>query len=123
MKPTRSNPPLSTGNLLPGLTGESPPDKTKELVSILLNQPGLRIERIVSTGQTSPPDLWYDQPQSEWVLLVSGAALLRIDGESSPRHLATGDWINLPAHCRHRVEWTDPEQQTVWLALHYSEPD
>lgn len=123
MKPTRSNPPPSTGNLLSGLSGKSPPDNAEELVSILLNQAGLRIECIVSTGQASPPDLWYDQARPEWVLVVSGEALLQIEGETSPRHLYAGDWINLPAHCRHRVEWTDPAQATVWLALHYAEPD
>lgn len=121
MKPTRDNPSPRTGNLLPGPTGGEAHDRTKELVSVLLSRPGLRVEHIVSAGQASPPGFWYDQPQPEWVLLVSGTALLRIEDEASPRHLAAGDWIDLPAHCRHRVEWTTPECPTVWLALHYTE--
>lgn len=90
-----------------------------EVFEELLARPGLSIERIVSTGQASPPGFWYDQPDGEWVLLLSGAARLWLEGESSPRSLVAGDWIDLPPHCRHRVEWTDPDHPTVWLAVHY----
>lgn len=80
---------------------------------------GLRLERIVSTGQTSPPGFWYDQDQAEFVLLVAGAATLRIEAEAQPRHLVAGDWLVLPPHCRHRVEWTQADPPTIWLAAHY----
>ena len=90
-----------------------------EVVEALLSQPGLRIERIVSHGQASPPGFWYDAPQGEWVLLVSGAALLRFADEAEPRRLGPGDFIDIAAHRRHRVEWTDPARPTVWLAVHY----
>lgn len=94
-----------------------------EIFETLLAAPGCRIERIVSTGQASPPGFWYDQPGGEWVMLVAGAARLRIEGETAARTLAPGDWLDLPAHCRHRVEWTAPDRQTVWLAVHYGTSD
>ena len=93
-----------------------------ELVTRLLERPGLQIERIVSTGQASPPGFWYDEPDGEWVLLLSGEARLLIEREAQPRFLKAGDWLNLPPHCRHRVEWTAPDQQTVWLAVRYRDP-
>lgn len=90
-----------------------------ERFDALLSRPGLRIERIVSAGQASPPGFWYDQPAGEWVVLLAGEARLRIEGEAQARTLAPGDWIHLPPHCRHRVEWTAPGRQTIWLAVHY----
>jgi cupin 2 domain-containing protein len=57
------------------------------------------------------------------VLLVSGRARLEIEGERVERALGPGDYLFLPAHCRHRVAWTDPGQATVWLALHFSPRD
>lgn len=88
----------------------------------LLARPGLRIERIVSTGQASPPDFWYDQPQGEWVAVLQGAALLRFADEPEPRRLTPGDWVDIAPHRRHRVEWTDTHGPTVWLAVHYTRP-
>lgn len=93
-----------------------------EAFSELFSRPGLRIERIVSTGQASPPDFWYDQPQGEWVAVLQGAALLRFADEPEPRRLAPGDWVDIAPHRRHRVEWTDPDGPTVWLAVHYNSP-
>ncbi len=90
-----------------------------EVFSELLVQPGLTIERIVSTGQASPPDFWYDQADDEWVLLLSGEAMLRLEEEVEARHLSAGDYLHLPAHCRHRIDWTHPDQPTIWLAVHY----
>ena len=87
----------------------------------LFAQPGLRIERIVSTGQASPPDFWYDQPGGEWVLLLQGEAGLALEGEAGVRHLVPGDFLHLPPHLRHRVAWTAAGQVTVWLAIHYDE--
>jgi len=86
----------------------------------LLQRPGLRIERIVSTGQCSPPDFWYDQAEGEWVIVLQGAARLRFADESEARALQTGDFIDIAPHRRHRVDWTDPTQTTVWLAVFYS---
>ncbi len=92
----------------------------QEVVDILLERPGLRIERIVSTGQATPEGEWYDQETDEFVLLVEGAARLRIAGEAEDRELGPGDWIMLPAHCRHRVTWTRSDPSTVWLAIFVS---
>ncbi len=107
---------LPTGNLHTNLPARRQPD---EIFEALLTRPGMRIERIVSTGQVTPADEWYDQDTDEWVLLVSGAACLRIDGEGKDRALAPGDWIHLPARCRHRVTWTQADPPTVWLAVHF----
>jgi cupin 2 domain-containing protein len=93
------------------------PDAT-EHVDTLVTLAGMRIERIVSTGQASPPDFWYDQDGPEWVLVLSGSAGLLIAGEAAPRRLIAGDYALIPAHVRHRVEWTDPTVPTVWLAVH-----
>jgi cupin 2 domain-containing protein len=88
-----------------------------EQVDRLLARPGLRIERIVSTGQASPPGFWYDQPEDEWVVVLKGRAALVIEGEAE-RVLAPGDFVFLPAHRRHRVAWTAADEPTVWLAVH-----
>ena len=104
------------GNLFAGIDEEK---RDEELLTTLAERPGGRIERIVSTGQASPPGFWYDQDWGEWVVLLTGAARLRLAEEAEARQLAPGDWVDIPAHCRHRVEWTDPDQPTVWLAVHY----
>lgn len=89
-----------------------------ELFETLLERPGMRMERIVSTGQSTPPGEWYDQSHDEWVLLLTGSACLQIEGESTPLLLRPGDYLLLPARCRHRVEWTEQNATTVWLACH-----
>lgn len=104
------------GNLFAGIGGGK---GREELLTLLAERPGVRVERIVSTGQASPPGFWYDQDWGEWVVLLTGAARLRLAEEAEARRLAPGDWVDIPAHCRHRVEWTDPDQPTVWLAVHY----
>jgi cupin 2 domain-containing protein len=91
----------------------------EEAVHVLAETPGVRIERIVSTGQVTPPGEWYDSPREEWVVLVAGAARLRFEGEAAERALGPGDWLRISAHARHRVEWTDPARPTVWLAVHF----
>lgn len=97
-----------------------PTAASAEEFSELLARPGLTIERIVSTGQASPPDFWYDQPQGEWVAVLQGEALLRFADEPEPRRLGPGDWADIAPHRRHRVEWTAPDRPTVWLAVHYA---
>jgi len=96
-----------------------PDARSAERVEALLTRDGMRIERIVSHGQASPPDFWYDQAEGEWVVLLSGAAQLRFADESAPRLLAPGDWIDIAPHRRHRVDWTHPTAPTVWLAVFY----
>jgi cupin 2 domain-containing protein len=91
----------------------------KELIEPVVSSDAIRIERIVSRGHVSPPDFWYDQDTHEWVLLIAGAARLRIADQDEPIALAPGDHLNIPAHVRHRVDWTDPDRPTIWLAVHY----
>jgi cupin 2 domain-containing protein len=96
-----------------------PPASAEEQFTGLLTAPGLRIERIVSTGQASPPGFWYDQDIAEWVLLLQGEAGLQIAGEPTARRLRAGSYLHLPAHCRHRVEWTSTDPPAIWLAVHH----
>lgn len=103
-------------NLFTGL-----PDgpEAEERFETLLERPGVRIERIVSSGQSSPPGFWYDQPHAEWVAVLKGEALLRFADEQLPRRLGPGDFMLIEAHRRHRVEATSDTEPTVWLALHF----
>jgi cupin 2 domain-containing protein len=101
------------------LFAEVPDPWPEELFQTLLSAPGVRVERIVSRGHASPEGFWYDQDDHEWVVLLSGAARLRFEGEEA-MDLVPGSFVNIPAHKRHGVEWTDPEQTTVWLAIHYA---
>jgi len=108
------------GNLFAGPSRKA----AAEAVETLVSSPAVRIERIVSTGQASPPGFWYDQDWGEWVMVLSGSAGLRFAGEAEPRRLGPGDHVAIPAHARHWVEWTDPGRPTVWVAVHFqSEPD
>ena len=91
-----------------------------EHVTELLSRRGFKIERIVSRGQASPPDFWYDQDRDEWVIILTGSAGLRFQGEATARTLHAGDYVTIPAHTRHRVDWTDAEHPTIWLAIHFS---
>jgi cupin 2 domain-containing protein len=105
---------MKSGNLFSGIPGQL----EAELFQPLWRTDAFRLERIISAGQATPAGEWYDQEEDEFVVLLSGAAGLRVEGETAVRELRPGDWVLLPAHARHRVEWTDPGQKTVWLALH-----
>jgi cupin 2 domain-containing protein len=105
---------IETDNLFDHIPGELP----DELVEEIFRTKACRIERIVSRGQASPPGFWYDQETDEWVLLAKGSATLRIaDGRAIT--LVPGDYLLIPRHTRHRVERTDPQGETVWLAVHF----
>lgn len=96
-----------------------PQQLPEELVDNLAASGQVRIERIVSRGHRSPPGFWYDQDQQEWVVLLKGRASLLIDGKDAPVVLMPGDYLNIPAHVRHRVESTSTTEDTVWLAVFY----
>jgi cupin 2 domain-containing protein len=106
-----------TPNLFAGLPSAALAD---EQFATILQRPGLRIERIVSTGQASPENFWYDQEEGEWVVLLQGEAKLRFADEADARHLRAGDCIDIAAHRQHRVDWTTPDGATVWLAVFYA---
>jgi cupin 2 domain-containing protein len=93
-----------------------------ELFTLLAEGRGFRIERIVSAGHGSPEGFWYDQEQNEWVLLVSGSAVLSVEKDSGTEQIAlkSGDYLLIPAHQRHRVESTSLTEKTIWLAIYFS---
>lgn len=102
-----------TRNLLSATAASAAAERSEPLLA----GAGIRLERILSLGQASPDGFWYDQEEVEWVAVLSGRARLAIAGEPAERWMGPGDAVFLPAHCRHRVTWTDPDQPTVWLAL------
>jgi cupin 2 domain-containing protein len=106
-------------DLMLNLLRDLPDAREAEVAETLFAASGLHVERIVSLGQASPPGFWYDQNEAEWVLLLAGAARLRFEDEGADRVLAPGDHITIAPHRRHRVEWTDPDTPTVWLAVFY----
>jgi cupin 2 domain-containing protein len=101
------------------LFADLPKQLPEELVTTLLDASGVRIERIVSQGHASPPGLWYDQGQHEWVVVLKGAA--RLQFEDGMVEMKPGDSINIPAHKKHRVDWTTPDEPTIWLGVRYGE--
>src|SRR5262245_33535830 len=105
---------MTAGNLFAGVPDRLP----EELLEVLWQTPGVRVERIVSRCHASPVGFWYDQDADEWVLLLTGSAGLRVEGRPEVQVLRPGDYLVLPAHVKHRVEWTDGACDTVWLAVH-----
>ncbi len=95
-----------------------PDSLPEELIEVLAKSDSVRIERIVSQGHATPEGEWYDQEHNEWVVLLSGTAYLLVEGQSQPVVMKPGDYQLLPAHFRHRVEWTDPDVNSIWLAIH-----
>ncbi|MCH7548676.1 MAG: cupin domain-containing protein [Candidatus Krumholzibacteriota bacterium] len=96
------------------------PGGSGEHVEKLIDSAGVRIERIVSHGHASPEGFWYDQDENEWVVLLAGAARLRFESDNKTIELGPGDHVNIPAHTRHRVDWTQPDTDTIWLAVFYA---
>jgi cupin 2 domain-containing protein len=96
-----------------------PAELHNELFEELLTGKSFRVERIVSRGHASNECFWYDQDENEWVILLHGSAGLRFEGKEELVVMHPGDYVQIPQHCKHRVEWTDPDQETVWLAVYY----
>ena len=95
------------------------PDKiSSEIFQTILESDNVRIERIVSKGHTSPEQGWYDQEENEWVAVLQGHGVIEFK-DGSPKELKPGDYLNIPAHTLHKVSWTDPNIETVWLAVFY----
>ncbi len=90
----------------------------EEIFELLINNDTVTIERIISKGQKSSDSDWYDQKKNEWVIILRGKAVLSFEDQASVQ-LNEGDYINIPAHKKHRVAWTDPDNETIWLAVHY----
>lgn len=107
---------------VPNLVEGIPPEPADEWFDVLVDDGTVTIERIVSRGHRSPEAGWYDQDRDEWVMVVRGGAVLLFD-DGERLALGPGDWVDIPAHRRHRVEWTEPDEPTVWLAVHRAPPE
>ncbi len=92
---------------------------SKEIFEKLAGTNAFKLERILSKGQATPAGEWYDQEKSEWVLLLKGSAAIRFENEAEIIELHPGDYLTIAPHQKHRVEWTDKQEPTVWLALHF----
>ena len=95
-----------------------PEDADKEIFENLIDSGSVKVERIISRGQASPPAGWHDQDQAEWVMILQGEAIISVEHDRD-YHLVAGSYLNIPAHTRHRVKWTIPKTETIWLAIHY----
>jgi cupin 2 domain-containing protein len=107
------------GNSITNIFDELPQHLPNELVQTLIRAADVRVERIISHGHASPADFWYDQPQHEWVIVLKGAA--RLQFEDAMVEMKPGDYINIPACKKHRVDWTTPDEPTVWLGVRYKD--
>lgn len=106
---------------MPNLFLDLPDDLSVEVIETLAAGRNVRVERIVSRGQSSPVGFWYDQDQAEWVVVLKGESKLLIEGETEAIHLRVGDHCLIPAHQKHRVEWTSPDGPTIWLAVFFGD--
>ena len=106
---------MDHGNIFSKIPNQLPGEIFEEIIS----SKTCKIERIISKGHSSPDGYWYDQEKNEWVIVLRGRAQLRFKDHDEVIEFGPGDYINLPAHCKHRVEWTDPNEETIWLAVHY----
>ena len=104
---------------LKNLFSNLPQSLPNELVEVLASNQHVRIERIVSHGHGSPEGFWYDQGEHEWVVVIKGEAKLLFENLNEPLHVKCGDHVLIPAHKKHRVEWTTPDEPTVWLAVFF----
>ena len=101
---------------MPNILSSIPESLSRELIESLLDTGNVRIERIVSRGHRSPEIGWYDQDEDEWVLVLEGSGLIAFE-DGADILLEKGDYLNIPAHVKHRVAWTDPTRDTIWLAV------
>lgn len=104
---------------MPNLFSPLVASRDSEVFETLVETGSLRLERIVSTGHSSPPGEWYDQDRDEWVALLSGSATLRFEDPNELVQLSPGDWLLIPARRRHRVEATATDSESIWIALHF----
>ena len=95
-----------------------PEDISNEIFSELVRGDNIKIERIVSHGHASPASGWYDQAEHEWVAVLKGAAKIAFENGEEV-HLTAGSYLTIPAHTKHKVTWTTPDTETIWLAVHY----
>jgi len=95
-----------------------PQNLQDEVFEVLVNSEQVSIERIVSYGHSSAQGEWLCQQKNEWVIILKGEAKLLLEGQT-PIKMIVGDFLSIPAHTKHRVDWTSPNEETIWLAVHY----
>ena len=105
--------------MIKNMFADIPNDLKEEVFETLLDSPDLKLERIISRAHRTPEGQWYDQERNEWVILLQGSAGLLFTDEEQPHTLMPGDYVLIPAHKKHRVEWTNATTETIWLALHF----
>jgi len=105
---------MESGNIFESI----PENLDDEVVDLLVQTGKVKIERIISKGHTSPASGWYDQEKEEWVIVLKGAAIISFE-KGKEINLKAGSHLNIPAHTKHKVTWTNPKTETVWLAIHY----
>jgi len=103
---------------LSNIFSQIPSELKEEFFEDIISKEGLKIERIVSKGHTTKEGEWYEQKSDEWVIVLRGEAVLSFENSADVR-LQEGDYLNIPAHTKHRVSWTKPDIETTWLAIHY----
>mgnify|MGYP000096090474 FL=1 len=106
---------INSGNLFSNI----PRHMGDEVFDTILAFDGCDIKRIISKGHQSRPDDWYDQERKEWVMVLKGSAALKFKNEDNVVEMIPGSYVHIPAHCKHKVEWTDPDVETIWLAVYY----
>ena len=106
---------MQSGNIFSAI----PKNLDQEAFEEIINSGNFLIERIMSRGHSTPPGQWYDKDQDEWVIVLAGSASLLFDGSDHAIILKPGYYVNIPAHVKHKVEWTDRAEETIWLAVHY----
>ena len=104
---------------MPNIFSLIPKDLSVEDFEEIIEGSKFKLERIVSKGHATPEGEWLSQERDEWVILLKGSAGLTVEGKKITMTLRPGDHVHLPAHVKHRVEWTDSKEETIWLALHY----
>jgi len=105
---------VTRGNIF----NQIPSDLSKEVFELLAQNNGVRIERIISKGQKSPDTGWYDQDESEWVMVLRGAAAISFES-GTVLNLTEGDYVQIEPHEKHKVTNTSTNPETIWLAIHY----
>jgi len=90
----------------------------EEIIDTIIESDSVKIERIISKGHSSPENFWYDQDKNEWIIILKGNAAIEFE-DKNIFELRKGDYLNIPAHQKHRVNRTDPQKETIWLAVYY----
>ena len=105
---------MELGNIFESI----PDDLDEEVFELFVQSDDVKIERIVSKGHSSPKTGWYDQDQNEWIIVLKGEAIIAFE-DGKELALKAGDHLNIPAHTKHKVKWTTPDTETIWLAVQY----